>query len=81
MAVFDAYGVVGDESRLRNLGSKTLDYVLGRKDALLRANNRAYGVVDAAGIDRRLAGQPRHPSLVPSPDAFSLSGRAWAAPA
>lgn len=50
MAVFDDYGVVGDESRLRNLGSKTLDYVLGRNDALLRANNRAYGVVVKAPL-------------------------------
>ena len=58
LAVFDDYGAVGDESRQRALGIKTLDYVLERNDALLRDHNKAYGVAFEAplALTERLLG-------------------------
>ena len=44
-AVLDDYGVSGDADRQRKTAQITLDYVLGRDDALLDDRDRVYGVV------------------------------------
>ena len=43
-AVFDDYGVGGDEGTQRNIGFKPLNYILGDRDALYEDYHRHYGV-------------------------------------
>ncbi len=45
LAVLDDYGVSGDADRQRETAQITLDYALGRDDALLAHKDRRYGIV------------------------------------